>query len=47
MWLLNHRETISQLLVDAFMPDPVSHQLRFLEPRVDFFPKHEAQLAVK
>ncbi len=31
--------------VYAFMADPDSHQVRFLEPRVDFFPKHPSQLA--
>jgi methionyl-tRNA synthetase len=31
--------------VYAFMPDPENHPVRFLEPRVDFFPKHPAQLA--
>lgn len=33
--------------VYAFMPDPENHPVRFLEPRVDFFPKHPAQLAVE
>ena len=31
--------------VYAFMLDPANHQVRFLEPRVDFFPKHPSQLA--
>jgi methionyl-tRNA synthetase len=31
--------------VYAFMTDPANHQVRFLEPRVDFFPKHPSQLA--
>jgi methionyl-tRNA synthetase len=25
--------------------DPATHRLRFLEPKVDFFPKHPSQLA--
>ena len=28
----------------TFMDDPVSHRLRTLEPRVDFFPKHPSQV---
>lgn len=27
-----------------FMKDPTTHTLKFLEPRVDFFPKHESQI---
>jgi methionyl-tRNA synthetase len=27
----------------AFMDDPQEHQLKFLEPRVDFFKKHPSQ----
>ncbi len=30
--------------VYAFMKDPGEHTLRFLEPRVDFFPKHPSQI---
>jgi len=30
--------------VYAFMKDPGQHKLRFLEPRVDFFPKHPSQI---
>jgi methionyl-tRNA synthetase len=30
--------------VYAFMDDPEQHQLKFLEPRVDFFRKHPSQL---
>lgn len=29
------------------MPDPVNHEFKFLEPRVDFFKLHETQLAAK
>jgi len=28
----------------AFMDDPATHEFKFLEPRVDFFEKHESQL---
>jgi len=28
----------------AFMPEPVIHKLEYLEPRVDFFGKHQSQL---
>lgn len=30
--------------VYAFMADPATHQLKILEPRVDFFPKHPSQV---
>jgi methionyl-tRNA synthetase len=30
--------------VYAFMKDPAEHQLKVLEPRVDFFPKHPSQV---
>jgi methionyl-tRNA synthetase len=30
--------------VYTFMADPASHQLKTLEPRVDFFPKHPSQI---
>jgi len=30
--------------VYAFIKDPGEHRLRFLEPRVDFFPKHPSQI---
>lgn len=29
--------------LDTFMNDPATHQPKFLEPRVDFFPKHPSQ----
>jgi methionyl-tRNA synthetase len=31
----------------AFMTDPANHHVRFLEPRVDFFPKHPSQLTAE
>ncbi|CRZ34393.1 methionyl-tRNA synthetase [Herbinix hemicellulosilytica] len=36
-------ETIFEPL-DYFIPDMKEHKLKFLEPRVDFFKKHESQL---
>jgi methionyl-tRNA synthetase len=33
--------------VYAFMTDLEDHQVRFLEPRVDFFPKHPSQLTTE
>ncbi|MDR1439212.1 MAG: class I tRNA ligase family protein [Clostridiales bacterium] len=30
-----------------FIADPATHRLRFLEPRVDFFKKHESQFAAQ
>jgi methionyl-tRNA synthetase len=30
-----------------FMEDPLTHKLKFLEPRVDFFKKHPSQLENK
>jgi methionyl-tRNA synthetase len=37
-------ETIFEPL-DCFIPNIKEHKLKFLEPRVDFFKKHESQLA--
>ncbi len=31
--------------VTTFFKDPATHTLKFLEPRVDFFPKHPSQVA--
>ena len=31
----------------SFMKDPSAHRFEFLEPRVDFFPKHESQFPKK
>ena len=31
--------------VSFYMEDPERHQLKYLEPRVDFFKKHDCQLA--
>lgn len=40
LWSWEH---IFKSLTDL-MADPAKHQLKFLEPRIDFFPKHESQL---
>ena len=36
-------DNIFKTLYDL-MPDPENHDLKFLEPRVDFFEKHQSQL---